>query len=209
MARYTESKCRLCRREGTKLFLKGDRCFTAKCAVLKRGTVPGQHGANAARKKTTEYCAQLREKQKAKRLYGLVEKQFHRYYTEAERMRGITGENMLQLLERRLDNVVYRMGIGVSRAESRQIVTHGHITVNGKTLNIPSYLVKAGDVISIKENKREKEIFKELKQMKKPNLPQWLDFAPETLTGKVLAMPKREDLDFSIAEHMIVELYSK
>jgi small subunit ribosomal protein S4 len=208
MARYTESKCRLCRREGTKLFLKGDRCFSGKCAVLKRPTLPGQHGLGS-RKKPTEYCMQLREKQKTKRLYGLAEKQFRNYYVLAERMRGITGENMLQLLERRLDNIVYRMGIGVSRAESRQIVTHGHITVNGKLLNIPSYLVKKGDVISIKENKRGKEMFKELKQMKKPNLPNWLDFSPEKLTGKVLDMPKREDMDLNIAEHMIVELYSK
>jgi small subunit ribosomal protein S4 len=208
MARYTESKCRLCRREGTKLFLKGDRCFSGKCAVLKRGTVPGQHG-QAKQKKTTEYCAQLREKQKAKRLYGLLEKQFRSYYVEAERMKGITGENMLQLLERRLDNVVYRMGIGVSRAESRQIVSHGHVTVNGKCVNIPSYSVKKNDVIGIKENKRSLGMFKELKQMKKPNLPPWLDFAPEKLSGKVLDMPKREDMDLTIAEHMIVELYSK
>jgi small subunit ribosomal protein S4 len=207
MARYTESSCRLCRREGAKLFLKGDKCFSGKCAVLKRPTAPGQQ--KPGRKKVTEYGMQLREKQKTKRLYGLLENQFHRYYEMAERQRGITGENMLALLERRLDNVVYRMSIGVSHAQARQIVTHAHILVNGKCINIPSYLVKTGDVITIKENKKSIEMFKELKQMKTPNLPKWLDFNPEGLTGKVLAMPQREDSDQSIQEHLIVELYSK
>ena len=207
MAKYTGPVCKLCRREGCKLFLKGDRCFGAHCAMDKRPVAPGQHGA--ARKKATEYSVQLREKQKAKRAYGLLEKQFHMYYEQAEKMRGVTGENMLQLIERRLDNVVYRMCIGASRAQSRQSVNHGHITVNGKNVDIPSYLVKEGDIISVKESKREKPFFVELKGAKIANLPKWLSFDPATLTGKVEALPKREDIDLSIAEHMIVELYSK
>ena len=208
MARYTSADCRLCRREGCKLFLKGDRCYTNKCAMERRAVVPGQHGAS--RKKVTEYGTQLREKQKAKRIYGLLEKQFRGYYVRAERMRGVTGDNMLSLLERRLDNVVYRMGIGASRSQARQIVNHGLITVNGKTVNIPSYCVGAGDVIAVKETKTEKANFKDLKQMKKAtNLPKWLDFEPSTLTGKILSLPQREDIDSNIEEHLIVELYSK
>ena len=156
-----------------------------------------------------QYSVQLREKQKAKRAYGLMEKQFHMYYEMAEKMRGVTGENMLILIERRLDNVVYRMCIGSSRAQSRQLVNHGHITVNGKTVNIPSYLVSEGDVIAVKDTKKEKAFFVELKGAKIANLPKWLSFDTETLTGKVEAMPTREDVDLSIAEHMIVELYSK
>lgn len=207
MAKYTGADCRLCRREGAKLFLKGERCYSAKCALVSRPTVPGQHGA--ARKKATPYSVQLREKQKTKRAYGLLEKQFHRYYETAEHMRGVTGENMLILIERRLDNVVYRMGIGASRAQARQIVNHGHITVNGKNVNIPSYLVKPGDVVAIKESKREKVPFKELKEVKSLNLPKWLTFDPATLTGQIVSLPAREDIDLTIAEHMIVELYSK
>ena len=163
-----------------------------------------------SRKKVTEYGLQLREKQKTKRIYGLQEKQFHKYYEEAERLKGVTGANMLILLEERLDNVVYRMGIGVSRSQARQFVNHGLITVNGKRVTIPSYEIKVGDVISIKESKKEQPLFVELKQSKKPaNLPKWLDFDPAELTGKVLAKPTREDIDMSIQEHMIVELYSK
>lgn len=208
MAKYTGADCRRCRREGCKLFLKGDRCFSQKCAYTRRPQVPGQHGA--ARKKVTEYGTQLREKQKAKRIYGLLERQFHNYYVEAERMKGITGTNMLILLESRLDNVIYRMGIGVSRSQCRQIVNHAHINVNGKCVDIPSYEVKAGDVIEVKESKRDNVLFKEIKQMKKPgNLPKWLDFDPATLSGKVISRPNREDIDLSIQEHMIVELYSK
>lgn len=208
MARYTEADCRLCRREGCKLFLKGDRCFSGKCAFTRRPAAPGQHGA--ARKKTSEYYTQLREKQKTKRIYGLCEKQFHGYYAEAERMKGVTGANMLVLLEMRLDNVVYRMGIGASRSQSRQLVTHGHITVNGKRVDIPSYIVKAGDEIAVKENKKDNKFFTEIKEMKKSgNLPKWLDFNPETLAGKVLAKPERADIDLNIEERMIVELYSK
>ncbi len=207
MAKYTGPDCRLCRREGCKLFLKGDKCFSEKCVFQKRPTPPGIHGAQ--RKKPTPYSVQLREKQKAKRIYNLTEKQFHKYYTMAEKMRGATGENMLVLLERRLDNVVYRMGIGVSRAQSRQIVNHGHITVNGKRVNIPSYLIKAGDVIAVKENKQSLPFFAELRNAKVTNSLKWLEFNPATLSGNIIALPAREDIDMSIAEHMIVELYSK
>ena len=207
MAKYTGPDCRLCRREGCKLFLKGDKCYGEKCTFVKRPTPPGMHGQG--RKKPTEYSVQLREKQKAKRIYNLTEKQFHKYYEMAEKMRGATGENMLVLLERRLDNVVYRMGIGVSRAQSRQIVNHGHVTVNGKRVNIPSYLVKAGDVIAIKENKQELPFFAELKNAKVNNSLKWLEFNPANLSGNIIALPTREDIVMSIAEHMIVELYSK
>lgn len=206
MAKYTAADCRLCRREGCKLFLKGDRCISPKCAIEKRPVVPGQHGA--ARKKITDYSIQLREKQKVKRAYGMLEKQFRANYEEAVRMKGNTGENMLSLLERRLDNVVYRMGIGDSRAESRQIVNHGHITVNGKNVNVPSYIVKAGDVISIRESKRNIEQFKQLKGIKL-TLPRWLEFDNKNLTGKVNALPTREDIDLNIQEHFIIELYSR
>jgi small subunit ribosomal protein S4 len=189
------------------LFLKGDKCYSEKCTFIKRQTPPGIHGAS--RKKPTPYSIQLREKQKVKRIYNLTEKQFHKYYELAEKMRGATGENMLVLLERRLDNVVYRMGVGVSRAQSRQLVNHGHITVNGKRVNIPSYLIKAGDVIAVKENKQEIPFFTELKNAKISNSLKWLEFNPATLSGSIIALPTREDIDMSIAEHMIVELYSK
>ena len=206
MAKYTESKCRLCRREGAKLFLKGERCFKGVCAFEKRPVAPGQHGMS--RKKVSEYGLQLREKQKCKRIYGVLEGQFRKYYEKADRMKGITGENMLSLLERRLDNVIFRMGIGSSRAESRQIVNHGHITVNGKSVNIPSYLVKAGDVIAIKENSQEIEAFKALKDLKVV-LPKWVEFDSKALVGKVVALPQRDDIDLNIKEHLIIELYSK
>ncbi|MDD6927452.1 MAG: 30S ribosomal protein S4 [Candidatus Borkfalkiaceae bacterium] len=207
MARYTESKCRLCRREGAKLFLKGEKCYKQTCPFEKRPTAPGQHGA--ARKKVSEYGLQLREKQKTKRIYGVLEGQFHEYYVKADRMKGITGENMLSLLERRLDNVVFRMGIAASRTQARQLVTHGHFTVNGKNVNIPSYTIKAGDVVAVKESSKDNKYFTEIKQMKKGTMPKWVDFNPETLEGKVIALPVREDIDSQIAEHMIVELYSK
>lgn len=206
MAKYTGADCKLCRREGCKLFLKGERCLTSKCAFERRPSVSGVHGA--ARKKQTEYSLQLREKQKVKRAYGLLEKQFKKYYDTANNMKGIVGENMLSLLERRLDNVVYRMGIGVSRAKARQIVNHGHIMVNGVNVNIPSYQVKVGDVITIKESKQDKEMFKELKDVKIVT-PKWLEFNPAKLTGKVVALPQRDDIDLSIQEHLIIELYSK
>ena len=207
MAKYTDSKCRLCRREGVKLFLKGERCYKSVCALEKRPTAPGQHGA--ARKKVSEYGLQLREKQKCKRIYGVLESQFKKYYLRADRMKGITGENMLSLLERRLDNVIYRMGIGSSRAEARQLVTHGHFSVNGRPCNIASYIVKVGDVVDVKETKKDNKYFAEIKQMKVGAMPKWLEFNPETLTGKILALPQRDDIDAQIAEHLIVELYSK
>ena len=206
MARTIQPDCRQCRREGRKLFLKGERCTTKKCAMERRPVIPGQHGAS--RKRVTEYGLQLREKQKVKRMYGILEKQFRKYYDDAVRMRGVTGANMLSLIERRLDNVVYRMGIGASRAECRQIVNHGHICVNGKRVDIASYRVAVGDVITIKENKQELEMFKELKGMKIV-MPKWLEFNTETLTGKILALPEREDIDTDIKEQLIVELYSR
>ena len=206
MAKLIGPSCRQCRREGCKLFLKGDRCTSKKCAFERRQTLPGQHGA--ARKRVTEYGLQLREKQKVKRAYGVLEKQFRKYYEEAERMKGVTGENMLSLIERRLDNVVYRMGIGASRKECRQIVNHGHITVNGRRVNVPSFIVKAGDIIAIKENKKDLEMFKDLKGMK-IIMPKWLEFNSEKLEGKILANPAREDIDLNIKEHLIIELYSR
>ena len=206
MAKYTSADCRLCRREGTKLFLKGDRCLSKKCAMEKRPVAPGQHGTG--RKKVTEYGRQLREKQKVKRAYGLLEKQMHSYYETAANSKGITGEVLLQLIERRLDNVVYRMGIGASRAEARQIVNHGHICVNGKRVNIPSYQVCAGDIVSIKENKKQLEMFKELKEVK-VIMPKWLEFDAGKLEGKVVQLPQRDDVDLAIEEHLIVELYSR
>ena len=208
MAKYTDSKCRLCRREGAKLFLKGERCFKPTCAFERRPVAPGQHGM--ARKKISEYGLQLREKQKCKRIYGVLEGQFRTYFEKADRMKGITGENMLSLLERRLDNVIFRMGVGSSRSQARQLVTHGHFTVNGKKVNIASYCVKVGDIIAVKENKKDNKYFTEIKSMKVGSMPKWLEFDPENLTGKILANPTREDVaDVTIKENMIVELYSK
>lgn len=208
MAKYTGSKCRLCRREGAKLFLKGDRCYKDTCPFSRRPVAPGVH-ANT-RKKVSEYGLQLREKQKTKRIYGVLEGQFREYYEKADRMKGITGENMLSLLERRLDNVIFRLGLASSRAQARQLVTHSHFTVNGKKVNIASYQIKLGDVIAVKENKKDNKYFSELKNLEKSNsIPKWLEFNTETLTGKVIALPTREDIDSQIAEHMIVELYSK
>ena len=206
MAKYTGADCKLCRREGCKLFLKGERCLTKKCAMERRPFAPGVHGQS--RKKQTEYCLQLREKQKVRRAYGVSEKQFRKYYDIAANMKGIVGENMLSMLERRLDNVVYRMGIGASRDQSRQIVNHGHITVNGKRVNIPSYQVSVNDVIAIKENKQNLSMFKELKDVKVV-MPKWLEFDANKLSGKINALPQRDDIDLSIQEHLMVELYSK
>ena len=208
MAKYTGADCRLCRREGCKLFLKGERCLSSKCAIERKAAAPGVHGA--ARKKPTEYSLQLREKQKVKRSYGLLEKQFKKYYNMAENMKGIVGENMLSLLERRLDNVVYRMGIGSSRAESRQIVNHGHITVNGKRVNIPSFLVSVDDVIAVRENKKDTAIIKmNLEGNSARPVPAWLEKDAEKLSGKVVRLAAREDIDLAVEEHLIVELYSK
>ena len=206
MAKYTCADCRQCRREGQKLFLKGERCTTKKCAMDRRPVPPGPHGLG--RKKASEYSIQLREKQKVRRAYGVLEKQFRAYYEEAERQKGVTGENMLALLEKRLDNVVYRMGIGSSRAQSRQIVNHGHITVNGKTVDIPSYQVKLGDEIAVKESKADNALLKELRGAKVV-MPKWVEFDTETFKGKIIDNPKREDIDLNINEQLIIELYSK
>ena len=206
MARNLEPSCRQCRREGMKLFLKGERCVSPKCAMERRPVVPGQHGL--MRRKEKDHGIQLREKQKVKRAYGVLERQFRNMYDEAVRMKGVTGDNLLSLLERRLDNVVYRMGIGSSRKEARQIVSHRHITVNGRSVNIASYIVKKGDKISIKENKRDLEMFKELKKQK-PIMPKWLEFSGDKLTGTILELPERADIDLNIQENLIIELYSK
>ena len=208
MARYVDASCRLCRREGCKLFLKGDRCLTKKCAFERRPTVPGVHGNEKSMKRPSEYSVQLREKQKVKRLYGLLEKQFRSYYEKAARSKNVTGEEMLSLIERRLDNTVFRLGFGASRAQARQIVSHGLIAVNGKEVNIPSYQVKAGDVITIKESKQDYEMFKALKEMKVV-CPKWLELDIANLTGKVIAKPQRDGIDMNIRETLIVELYSK
>ncbi len=208
MAKYTGANCKVCRREGCKLFLKGDRCVTGKCSIERRPTVPGQHGEASLRKKPTGYALQLREKQKVKRAYGLLEKQFKTYYLEAKRQKGATGEVMLSLLERRLDNVVYRLGFGVSRTQCRQIVNHGHITVNGKCVDVPSYQVKVGDVIAVKENAIDSKQFKDIKGSKIIT-PKWLEVDSNALTGKVIANPDRSDIDLNISEHLIIELYSR
>lgn len=207
MARYTEAVCRLCRREGMKLYLKGDRCYTDKCAISKRTYAPGQHGQS--RKKLSNYGLQLREKQKAKRFYGVLESQFRKYFEIADKQAGITGENLLRLLETRLDNVAYRLGFGSSRAEARQLVVHGHFTVNGKKVDIPSYLVSAGDTIAVAEKSKSSVKFKALAENAKGTTPNWLTVDAEKLEGKVVALPSREDVDLEIAENLIVELYSK
>ena len=208
MARYTGPACRLCRREGTKLFLKGERCLSGKCSFDRRPTAPGQHGA--ARKKVEEYGMQLREKQKTKRYYGVLEKQFKSYFVKADKMDGVTGENLLSLLERRLDNVVYRMGMAESRTDARQLVLHGHFTLNGKKVTIPSLLVKTGDVITVKESSRASEKIKGLMEGLDGRIfPKWLDVDKKNVQAKVNALPKREDIDFPFEEQLIVELYSK
>ncbi|QSZ27133.1 30S ribosomal protein S4 [Aceticella autotrophica] len=206
MARYTKSTCKLCRREGIKLFLKGDKCYSDKCAMSRRAYAPGQHGQS--RKKITNYGTQLREKQKLRRYYGVLERQFERYFEEAERMRGITGDNLLQLLERRLDNVVYRLSIAASRPQARQLVRHGHILVNGKKVDIPSFLVKVGDVITVKDESKSLEVIKNNIETS-TNIPDWLDFNRDTIEGKILSLPAREHIDLPVEEHLIVELYSR
>lgn len=208
MARYIDAKCRLCRREGSKLYLKGDRCYTDKCAVTRRAYAPGQHGQG--RKKMSEYGIQLREKQKVRRIYGILEKQFRSYFVEAERQKGVTGENLLRLLELRLDNVVYRMGFGESRAEARQLVRHGHFTVNGRKVNIPSYQVKLNDLVAVKPASKSTEKFKVLAENSASRTaPQWLSINSEMMEARVIALPVREDIDLPIEEHLIVELYSR
>lgn len=209
MARYKGPVCRLCRREEAKLFLKGDRCYTEKCAFERRAYAPGQHG-NARRRKRSDYGEQLREKQKVRRIYGILEKQFRNYYARASKMKGVTGENLLQLLERRLDNVVYRLGLACNRSEARQLTLHRHVLVNGKRVNIPSFLVKPGDEIEIREKSRAiARITDALAGVDRRGVPQWLELDKTNFRGKVAAMPSREDLSIQIREQLIVELYSK
>lgn len=207
MARYSDSVCRLCRREGAKLFLKGDRCYSEKCAYTRRPAPPGQHGVS--RKKLSEYGVQLREKQKVKRAYGMLENQFRLYFVKATKMKGVTGENLLALLERRLDNVVYRMGVGASRAQARQIVCHGHMTVNGKKVDIASYLVNIGEEIKVRASSAATETFKLIAESSTRPAPKWLEVDIVGLSAKVLALPVRDDIDLTIEEHYIIELYSK
>ena len=208
MARYTDASCRLCRREGEKLFLKGERCYTNKCAVAKRPYAPGQHGEK--KKKMSEYGIQLREKQKARRFYGILESQFRKYFEMAAHKKGITGENLLQILELRLDNAVYRLGLATSRPEARQLVTHAHFVVNGQKVNIPSYLLKVGDTIAVTETSKSSPKIKANNEITGSKvIPKWLDFNADNLAGSVVALPSREDIDLPIREHLIVELYSK
>ena len=208
MARYTGAVCRMCRREGQKLFLKGTKCYSEHCPFASRGFAPGQHGQN--RKKVSEYGMQLRAKQTAKRYYGVLESQFYHYFELAERKPGQTGENLLRLLESRLDNVVYRLGLASSRAEARQLVLHNHFKLNGNKVNIPSLLVKEGDVITLSDKSRQSEKFKAIEETcgSRP-VPMWLEMNRENYTGKVVRMPNRDDIDLEVEEHLIVELYSK
>ena len=208
MARYTGAVCRLCRREGQKLFLKGERCYSDKCAIARRQYAPGQHGQN--RKKVSEYGLQLRAKQKAKRYYGVLEGQFSKYFEMADRKAGVTGENLLRVLESRFDNISYRLGFASSRKEARQLVLHNHFTVNGKKANIPSMLLKVGDVVAVSEGSRSSEKLKAVVEANSARpVPQWLDVDTNTLVGKIVAVPNREDIDLDVEEHLIVELYSK
>ena len=208
MARYREAVCRLCRREGMELYLKGDRCFTDKCAIKRRGYPPGQHGQR--RPKHSDYGVQLREKQKARRIYGLLEKQFHNYFEKADRMKGKTGDNLLILLERRLDNVVFKLGFAVTRRESRQLVRHGHFLVAGRRVNIPSYLVRSGDVVEIRERSRKiLSVNEALDAVVRKGIPVWLELERENFRGSVKALPSRADITEPIQEQLIVELYSK
>lgn len=207
MARYTGPVCRLCRREGTKLYLKGDRCYTDKCAINRRNYAPGQHGQG--RKKITNHGMQLREKQKVRRYYGVLEGQFEKYFVMADTMSGITGENLLKILELRFDNIVFRLGLASSRAEARQLVVHGHFTLNGRKADIPSMILKTGDIIQVKEKSRSSIKFKDLVENHKNTAPQWLEIDSENYTGKVVSEPAREDIELPIEERLIVEWYSK
>lgn len=208
MSRYKDEQCRICRREGQKLFLKGSRCYSDKCSVTRRNYAPGEHGQG--KKKLSEYGTQLREKQKTKSFYGVGEKQFRKYFEMAENKKGITGENLLQILESRLDNVIYRVGFGSSRAQARQLVNHGHFDVNGVKTDIASYLVKPGDVITVRENKKDNKTLKEnIEANNARPIPEWLEKNNEKLEAKVLRLAAREDVDLPVEEHLIVELYSK
>ena len=209
MARYIGPVCRLCRREAMKLFLKGERCYTEKCAIEKRNLPPGQHG-KLRKAKVVGYGLQLREKQKVKRIYGVLENQFRRYFEMADRTRGITGETLLQLLERRLDNVLYRLGLATSRAQARQLARHGHFTVNGRKVDIPSYQVKAGDVIGVRATSAENPAIQHaLEEVKGRGVPEWLSFDPNTMSGRIASLPTREQINLPVQEQLIVELYSK
>ncbi len=211
MARYRGPVCRLCRREGVKLYLKGQKCYSPKCPIEKRNYPPGMHGPKQRyRRKMSDYGLQLREKQKVRRIYGVLERQFRRYFREAQRQPGMTGENLLRLLERRLDNVVYRMGFADSRAQARQLVSHGHFMVNGRRTNIPSYLVKPGDVISVRPESRKREYFKYLPElMAGKQVVEWLEVNPDELTGRVVSLPERHQIDIPVNEQLVVEFYSR
>src|SRR5918995_3521566 len=209
MARYNGPVCRLCRREGMKLFLKGERCYTEKCAIEKRNVPPGQHG-RSRKAKMVGYAIQLREKQKVKRIYGVLEDQFRRYFEQAERTRGITGETLLQLLERRLDNVAYRLGLATSRPQARQLVRHGHLTVNGRKVDIPSFSVKPGDIVAVRQTSRKvPAILHALEEVKGRGVPEWLQFDAEGMSARIGSVPTREQINLPVQEQLIVELYSK
>ena len=208
MARYTDAVCKLCRREGVKLFLKGDRCYTDKCALVRRAYAPGQHGKK--RSKQSEYGMQLREKQKARRFYGILESQFTKYFELASRQKGMTGENLLKILESRLDNIVYRIGLANSRPEARQLVRHGHFNINGKTVDIPSYLVSVGDVLELKDSMKDSPKFKELIETSQTKIiPAFIEFDQNAVSAKIVDTCKREDVSLPVEERFIVEFYSK
>jgi small subunit ribosomal protein S4 len=212
MARYKDAVCKLCRREGEKLFLKGERCVSPKCALERRPYPPGLHGKQSQfrRRKESDYALQLRAKQKAKRVYGVMERQFRRYFRDAERRRGLTGTNLLVMLESRLDNVVYRLGFAASRPQARQIVRHGHLEVNGRKTNIPSFLVKPGDMVAVRQNSRSKEYFQEVAlDLEHRSVPQWLSRDDASMSGHILALPERGDIDVALDEQLIVEYYSR
>ncbi|HJO37429.1 MAG: 30S ribosomal protein S4 [Vicinamibacterales bacterium] len=209
MARYTDAVCRLCRREGMKLFLKAERCYAEKCAIEKRNVPPGHHG-KGRKAKLMGYGLQLREKQKVKRIYGVLESQFRRYFESADRQRGITGETLLQLLERRLDNVAYRLGLATSRPQARQLVRHGHFFINGRRVNVPSYSVRVGDVVSVREGSRKStSIQHAMEEVKGRGVPEWLEFDAEQMSGRIASLPTREQINLPVQEQLIVELYSK
>jgi small subunit ribosomal protein S4 len=209
MARYVGAVCRLCRREGMKLFLKGERCYAEKCAIEKRNMPPGQH-SKARKAKLVGYGLQLREKQKVKRIYGILENQFRRYFEAAERQRGITGETLLQLLERRLDNIIYRLGLATSRPQARQLVRHGHFLVNGRKVDIPSYSIRAGDVVTVRvTSAKHVAIQHAIEEVKGRGIPPWLEFDGEKIAGRVASLPTREQINLPVQEQLIVELYSK
>lgn len=208
MARYIGPVCRQCRREGVKLYLKGDKCYSDKCPVSRRAYAPGQHGQG--RKKVSEYGIQLREKQKTRRTYGVLERQFRNYFEKAERQKGVTGENLLVLLERRIDNIVYRLGFAASRPQARQLVRHGHFTVNGRRVNIPSALLKADDVLQVADKSKASPLLKEIAEgLAHKTTPAWLELSAEQMSGKILRNPSREEIDLPVQEHLIVELYSR